>query len=420
MRLTSPVSRIGAAGIRYYQGIPAPVRVLSVGMLINRAGGFISTFLPLIFATRGIPTTEIGAGLVFTGGCTVAGAWLGGQMTTRYGSRAVIVVALTVCAAFTACLIPRSPYLVTVGVAGLASLSNRCYIPAAATLVGRCSPPERRLQMYSTFQTTFNVGSAIGLALAGYLIVHSLTVLLAVDAATSACFVLVALRLPRDVPQPDHGSRDPGSQPPARVYRDIGYIVFCLGVGLNVFLYQQNIGPMSLAFRAHHYSLELLGDIFSANAIAVILFQIPLSSLTRRFPLRVSLALGIALIGGGYLVLLAGFTVPLVITEVAFWTLGEMVFAPAAPTAAAQMSSSRSQGRFQGALDVARSTGQALGAPLGIFAYSAGASLPWWGSGVLGFVGAGMFLTVVRPDRHKLASPQADERAASSVATDST
>jgi MFS family permease len=408
------------AGIRYYRGVPAPIRVLSLGVLINRAGGFISTFLPIILATRGIPTREIGVGLVFTGSCTVTGAWLGGLMTTRFGSRAVIVAALTGCALFTAGLIPASPYVVTVGVAGLASLCNRCYIPAAATLVGRCSPPGRRLQMYSTFQTTFNVGNAIGLALAGYLISHSLTVLLLVDAVTSACFVLVALRLPRDAPQPDQAPRTRKSQASDKVYNDIGYLVFCVGVALFVLVYQQNVGPMSLAFRAHHYSLELLGDMFSANAVAVILFQIPVTSLTRRLPVRVSLALGVLLTGGGYLVLLAGFTVPLLITEIAFWTLGEMVFAPAAPTAAAQMSSSRGQGRFQGALDVARSSGQALGAPLGIFAYSAGPFVPWWGTGVLGVVAAAMFLLALRPGRRRLPSRESGERAAGSVAAEST
>jgi predicted MFS family arabinose efflux permease len=420
LRLLSPAARIGPAAIRYYLDIPAPIRVLSAGVLINRAGGFISTFLPLILATRGMPTQEIGAGLVFTGSCTVAGAWLGGLMTTRFGSRAVIIVALTACAAFTVCLVPASPYVVTVGVAGLASLCNRCYIPAASTLVGRCSPAGRRLQMFSTFQTTFNVGNAIGLALAGYLISHSLTALLLVDAATSAGFVLVALRLPRDIPQPEQGPSTTKGQASDKVSHDLGYLVFCAGVALFVLMYQQNVGPMSLAFRAHHYSLELLGDLFSANAVAIILFQIPVTSLTRKLPVRVALALGVILTGGGYLVLLAGFTLPLLCLEIAFWTLGEMVFAPAAPTAAAHMSSSRGQGRFQGALDVARSSGQALGAPLGVFAYSAGPSVPWWGSGVIGVIAAAMFLIALQPGRSRVTRSESGERTVTGVATEST
>jgi MFS family permease len=410
-----PLSRIALGGVRYYRDIPAAVRVLSLGVLINRVGGFVSTFLPLILAARCISARDIGAALVATGTFTVAGAWLGGMLTSRFGSRMVIVVALTGCALLTLGLIPRSPYLVTVAIASLAMLFNRAYIPAAATVVGRHSPPERRLQAYSVFQTTFNVGNAVGLALAGYLITHSLTVLLLTDAATSLCFALVALRLPADpAPPPSPGGHDPAPAP-VKIRNDVRYLIFCVSVGLFLLVYQQNLGPVPLAVRAHHYSLELLGDLFSANAVAVILFQIPLSSVMRKLPLRVPLALGLALTGCGYLVLLAGFTVPLLITEMAFWTAGEMVYAPAAPTVAAQMSSSRTQGKYQGALDVARSTGQGLGPSLGIFAYAASPSVAWWGAGVLGLAGACMIFVAVRPGRRRPAVSESGEPAASNV-----
>jgi MFS family permease len=184
--------------------------------------------------------------------------------------------------------------------------------------------------------------------------------------------------------------------------------MFLAGAALVALAYTQYYGPVPLAFRSHHYNLELLGYLFGANAIAVIVFQLPLSYVTRRFPVRVPLALGAVLIGGGYLVLLAGFTVPLLIGSMALWTAGELVYAPAAPTVAAQMSTSRNHGSYQGALDVARSAGQAFGPSLGVFAFSAGASVPWWGCGAAGLVATCLFLTAVRSGRSQ---PLDDESA---------
>ena len=418
MTLWSPMARIGRGGVRYYRDIPAPVRVLSAGMLINRAGGFFNFYLALILADRGMSAREVGAALVVTGAAAVAGAWLGGMMTARFGSRMVIAVALFSSAVFTAGLIPASPHPVVIGIASLAALSNTSFLPAAATLVGRCAPPGRRLQTYSVFQAAFNVGSAIGLALGGFLITHSLTMLLAVDAATSACFVLVALRLPKDEQPPAQSQRADDGKAPGKIRQDPRYLLYCAGVAFLILAYRQNSGPVLLAVRDHHYSLELLGDLFSANAVAVILFQVPLSHLTSKLPLGITLAAGAVLTGTGYLVLLAGFTVPLLIAEIAFWTAGELVFSPAMPAVAAQMSRSHAQGRYQGALTVARSSGQALGPPLGVFAYSAGSSLAWLGSGVVGVAAAVMILVAVPPAGRKPLRRSRAELAASGAAAE--
>jgi MFS family permease len=389
--------RVAWHPVRYYLRIPAPVRVLSIGVLINRAGGFVTAFLALILAIRDVSAPRIGVALAATAAFTIAGAWLGGALVARLGSRRVIAASMTGSALFTAALIPMTPYPVTVGIACLIALCNRAYIPASTTLIGRLSSPEQRLPMYSFFQLSYNVGAAIGSAAAGYLLTHSLTVLLAIDAATSACFVLAALRIPDDPQRPRRGTQAGDGHAPDKIRHDRRYLMFCAGATLVALAYTQHTGPLPLAFRSHHYSLELLGYLFSANAIAVILFQLPLSYQSRRWPVRVPLALGAVLIGGGYALLLAGFSVPLLAASVALWTAGELVYAPAPPTVATLMSNPRTHGSYQGALDVARSTGQAFGPSLGVFAYSAGTSIPWLASGVLGAAAACLFLAAVRP-----------------------
>ena len=401
--------------VRYLRHIPAPIRVLSTGVLINRLGGFVTVFLALILAVRNVPTVRIGIALVLSAAFAIAGSWLGGALVTRWGSRPAIFLSMAGSALFTVALIPVSPYLVTVAILCLISLCNRVFVPAASTLVGRLSPPGERLQMFAFFQLCFNIGAAAGPAIAGFLLTRSLTALLSIDAGTSACFALAALRLPGAKPLP------PAPAKPLRtglvgqsgkIRHDRGYLAFCVGVALVALVYCQSSGPLPLVFRAHHYNLELLGYLFSANAIAVILCQLPLSFFTRRLPVWLPLAAGALLIGGAYTVLLAGVSLPLLILNVTLWSAGEIVYYPVTPAVATMMSGPRTHGTYQGALEVARTTGQAIGPSLGVFAYSVRPWLPWWGCGVLGPAAAGLFLVLLADSRARQAGPGRAHRTA--------
>jgi MFS family permease len=393
--------------VQYYRHVPAPIRILSIGVLINRIGGFVTVFLALILAIRNIPATGIGIALLMAAASAIAGSWLGGAMVTRWGSRRTIFLSMAGSALFTAALIPDGPYLLTVAIVCLISLFNRAYVPAASTKVGRLSPPGERVQMFAFFQLCFNVGAAAGPAIAGFLLTRSLTALLVIDAGTSACFALAGLRLPADteLPPAEPRTRSPAAARPRWIRHDRRYLAFCVGVALVAVVYRQSSGPLPLIFRAHHYNLELLGYLFSANAIAVILFQLPASFLTRRLPVRVPLALGALLIGGAYTVLLAGVSLPLLIINVALWSAGEILYYPVTPAVAMMMSADRTHGAYQGALDVARSTGQAIGPSIGVFAYSVRPWLPWWGCGVLGIAAASLFLAFLRAPQPRRQEP---------------
>jgi MFS family permease len=392
------VSRSGGPrrAARYYRQLPAPVRLLSAGVLVNNVGGFVTMFLTLILATRGISAAEIAVALIVSSAFAVAGAWLGGALLSRMPARRVIIGSMAGSALFTAALIPAGPYPVTVAVVCLIAVCNRAYVPAATTLVGSSSPPDQRMQMFSFFQLFNNIGAAVAPAIAGFLLTRSLTVLLVIDAATSAAFALVAARLPGDAvpagPRPAGGCRTRDTTGRRR-----RYLLFCAGAALVAVAYAQRSGALPLAFHDRRDSLELLGYLFTGSTIAVVIFQFPVSFLASRIDIRLTLALGAALIGGGYCLLLAGFSVPALVASTALWTAGELVYAPAAPTVATMMSSSRTHGAYQGTLYSARTAGQALGPAFGVLAYSAGASAAWWGCGALGVVAACLFLITVRP-----------------------
>jgi MFS family permease len=410
-----PLKKFARIPLRYYLSIPGTIRLLAAGILINKVGGFVTIFLTVILALRHIPAAKIAVALALSAVFAIIGSWLGGALISRLGGRWTIFLAMMGSAVFTAVLVFPSPYPVVVAIVCLIALCNRAYVPATATMVGQFSRPDQRVQMYAFYQFSFNIGTAIGPAIAGYLLTRSLTALLLIDAATSACFALAGLRVPREAgrptPEPRAGTGPAGADgvsgisgisgvsgtKPARVRDDRRYLIFCLGVALVAMAYGQYAGPLPLAFRAHHYSLELLGYLFSANAVAIIVFQLPLSFLTRKLPVWVSLASGALLTCGAYTLLLAGTTLPLLVVNFALWTAGEMLFNPVTSTVAMMMSGPRTHGTYQGALSIARSAGQVIGPSAGVFAFSLAPWTPWAACGALGIAAASLFAGFLRP-----------------------
>lgn len=412
--LTGALSHVSNAigyPVKSYSRIPAPMRVLSAGVFINRAGGFVISFLALVLAVRHYPADEIGVALVLSAVFGIAGASIGGTLISRLGSRWTLFLCMTASAVFTAALIPASSFPAAIVIICLISVFNRAYMPASATMVARLARPGERVQMYAFYQLSLNTGAVVGPALAGFLLTHSLTALLLIDAATSVCFALAGLRLPADAQVPLTEPPAPARrQQPARIRSDWRYLLFCAAVCLAFVAYRQSSGPLPLIFKNHHYNLELLGYLFSGSAIAGIVFLLPVTYIARRFPLWISLVTSALLIGGAYTLLLAGFSLPFLIANFAMWTMGDMILCPLAMEVATLMSTDRTHGTYQSAYTVARTAGMASGPSIGVFLYSAGASLVWWGTGLLGAAAAGMFFVSLRhlPRPHSAAGSTAE------------
>jgi predicted MFS family arabinose efflux permease len=380
-----------------YSAIPWPIRLLTLGTFVNRLGGFFATFLALILAVRGFAAWQISVALAFVGAAGVAGAAVGGIAAARIGNRSTIVVSTAGAALFTALLALRSPYAITVAIASAISLLNRAYAAPSAALIGELAPERHRVPLFAFHRLAINVGAAVGALLAGFLITRSVAALLLVDAATSGCFALAALRLPRDRPV---GELEPERMPFAgvrrNVLRDRRYVVFCVASVLVAVVYMQQAGALPLSMKDHHYSLELFGVLLSANAVAVILFELPLATVIRSWPLWIPIAAGAGLICGGYALYGIGLSLAVLVSGVAVWTLGEMLLSPVAPAAATAMSSPHSHGSYQAALAVAQTTGQTVGPALGVLAYSIDPALPWWGCGVVGVVAGGALVASLK------------------------
>jgi MFS family permease len=327
------------------------------------------------------------------------------MLSSRIGTRSTIIATMAGSALCTILLALPGSYPATVVIACLISFFNRACQPASMATVGELATADQRVPMFGFYQLALNLGMAVGPLIAGFLLTRSLVTLLVIDASTSACYAVAALRLPPPATAPHRGEtgHQDGSKAGRRARRrarrtvlaDRRFLILCVGFALVAMCYGQQAGAFPLELKAHHYSLELLGGLFTANAIVIILFQVPVSIAIRRLPARIPLTAAAALMGGGYAIFLLGMSLPTIIASVGLWTGGELLMAPTAPAVAMNMAAAGSHARYQGALLVARTTGQTLGPTAGVFAYSFAPLLPWLGCGVAGLVAVAIFVPLL-------------------------
>ncbi|HUD36203.1 MAG TPA: MFS transporter [Streptosporangiaceae bacterium] len=376
--------------------VPGPIRLLTLGVLVNRTGGFVVVFLALILAARGFRAWQIGIMLALVGGFGIAGAALGGAAAGRLGPRRTIVYSTAACALLTAILAFTTGFVASAIVLSAISLFNRAYMPASAAIVGRLSPPDQLAPMFAFYQLAVNVGAAAGALIAGFVLGRSLVVLLLIDAATTAAFTVAAGRLPDDKPARAERRASRSAAGRKSVLRDHRYLVLCIAFGLIALVYGQRSGVLPLALHARHYSVELVGELLSANAIAVVLFELPLATVVRRWPSWLPLSIGAGLICGGYAVYLLGVSMLTILGGVALWTIGEMFVTPFSSATASAMAPDGSGSSYQGVLQVYRTAGLTAGPAVGVFAYAAGRSVPWWGCAAAGLACIAIIVSILR------------------------
>jgi MFS family permease len=137
------------------------------------------------------------------------------------------------------------------------------------------------------------------------------------------------------------------------------------------------------------------------NGLLVVLFELPLSSLTMHRPPRQMIALGFLLVGIGFGLTPLAHTLPLLMATVAVWTVGEMVAAPVSYAYVAELAPSHMQGRYQGLFGVTFSSGAIIGPALGTVLYTAGPTRFWALCGALGLLSSLLVLAVRPPGRHR-------------------
>lgn len=347
---------------------------------------------------RRLPAETAGWTLgVYGAGSMLAGP-LAGWMVSRVGARAVMVVSLLgTAAALGVVPILTSTYAV-IGVIAAWSVIGESFRPACFAVVADLVEPERRREVFAVLRLAVNLGMSIGPALGGGLAAISYTVLFAVDAGTSLVAAAV-LALPvarslsvRPIIRPTRDGIGAGARWP--------FAMHLLATGLVAMVAFQAISTMPL-YMVGELSLSpaIYGAAFAFSGVLIVLFEVPFTSLSRRWPHRPLLVIGAATTGLGFAGLALVRDVPGVLVITATWTLGEILLGPAAAARVADLEPSHARGLYMGIYNGVWSAAFAVGPWLGTHSLASFGALAHWS--VVGAVGlAGAIVYAVAPAGH--------------------
>jgi MFS family permease len=376
--------------------LPRSLWIVFAGLFVNRFGSFVTVFLVLYLISRGYTLTQAGAAVSAYGIGSIGASAFGGYCADRLGRRNTIIFSMFSSAATMLLLSQTSTLLLIILLVGLAGLTTELYRPAASALIADLVPSGQRVRAYALSRFCINLGFAAGPAVAGLLASRSFLLLFVGDALTSVLFGLLALfALPTGMHS--HGKQDltqSGLFPALR--SDRRFLLFLFASLMISFVYFQSQSTFALQVHARGLSNALYGTLISLNGLLIVLLELPISTLTQRFPLGSVIATGFLLIGLGFGLIAFASTFPLLTLTVGIWTLGEMIHSPVSAAYVANLAPPHLRGRYQGTWGMTWSSGLILGPLLGTLIFSWSAEGLWLICGGLGFVSALLIILAAR------------------------
>jgi MFS family permease len=369
------------------RALPRGAWILFFGTFLNKFGTFVVPFLAIYMTRLGYSTAQAGLPIAAYGIGTLGACLLGGNLADRVGRRKTIVLSMFSAAAAMLCLSQARGLPLIILFSGVAGLTGELYRPASSALLADLVPAGRRVTAYAAYRMAFNAGWAFGPATAGLLAKKSFTLLFVGDAATSVLYGLVAwFALPAGL----RGHRESGAI--TETFRVLcedkrlrQVVCACLVIGL---VFVQVFSSMSLEITCSGFSAATYGLVISLNGALVVLCELPLTTITKRFPARRVIAIGFLLIGIGFSSNLLTRTLPLLLLTTSLFTFGEMIAMPVTGAYVADLAPESRRGQYMGIYGMVWAAAFVFGPSLGMWLFGISRTGLWLSCGLLGLLAA--------------------------------
>lgn len=328
--------------------LPATVRLLVAGTLINKTGSLIVPYLSIVLQ-RDFGQSEASVGMILLayGVGSVLSILTGGFLTDRLGRRRTLLVSLlgsgtlAVAMAFAPSLAALATLLILFGFLG------DLYRPASSAIVSDLLPSHMRAVGYAALRMAINLGFAVGMVVGGALADVSWRLLFVGDGATTLLFGLVVWVFIGETKPPGDPEVERAAVEQANPWRDSVFLLACLGSLLysQVFFIDFTVLPLTITGSAG-YPAIVYGLLLGLNGLLIAFFEISIVDALRGFRrLRVS-ALGVIVmclgVGATGLVMHWGWF----LATILLWTAGEILMVPQQMSFVADWAPPEARGRY--------------------------------------------------------------------------
>ncbi|WP_455285877.1 MFS transporter [Cupriavidus necator] len=381
-------------GLTRLLALPAMVRAQLSATLLNSAGTMVKLFLPLWFrANYELDFTTIGTLMAAYGAGSVAGAYLGGVLTSRIDPRRSTVACMFASGGLVVLLsqLPAAAWLfVIVPAAGAADGAFR---PANLRLIMESGNSEQHTWLQGLHRVCYNLGAGLAGLAASQL----------ADSGYQSLFLLVGLAnlmggsvLLCHAPCVDRAGASPSANVAAHKTRegsgspwsDRPFLLFVLGQLLALGIFDQMYGTLSL-FLAEDYHLDAswIGYLFAMNALLIVLIQVPAMRWIEQIGLVPAARWGVLLLAIAFPILNFGTAPGFAVTTMLLVTLAEILLTPAWTLAVLRRTIDRDRGKYLGIFTAAWLGHSLYGPAFGLWIYGAlGGRNVWWACAVTGLV----------------------------------
>jgi len=390
------------------RALPRPAWFLCFGTFLNKFGAFVVPFLTLYLTGQGYTAGEAGLAVGAYGAGTLVASLLGGHLADKLGRRKTIVLSMFLGAAMMMLLSQARYFPVIVILTALTGLMSEFYRPASSALLADLVPPSQRITAFAVLRMAFNAGFAFGPATAGFLAAYGYFWLFTGDALTSVLYGVVAwLALPKVTVAQTQNARWSEAWRVLRHDHQLHQVLLAnFAIGL---VFVQAASTFGLFVRSLGFSAAIYGAIISLNGALVVFCELPLTTITRRFPPRRVMALGYLLCSAGFALNGLAHTIPALVGCMVLFTLGEMVTIPMSSAYLANLAPAHMRGRYLGVSGLTWSLAMVIGPGLGMKLFATHPQAYWLASVACGWLAAAI-ISPTRPARAPVllgaASPQ--------------
>jgi MFS family permease len=400
---------------RYFEGwrgYPRQFWLIMAGLFLSMVGtSMVWPFLTIYVSEQlDISLTEVAALISLNGVVSLGASFVAGPAADRLGRKRLMVFSLAGNGITYFLFSQASAYWMFALLMGLRGFFPAFFRVATNAMISDLVEPERRPEAYAQMRMWQNLGIAFGPAIGGFIVVASYDLAFTIAAAGLLLYaVAIALFARETMPRAAEGEtavspyslRFGGYGDILRDRRFMTFVLFFTLFQMCSVLLWVLMG----VYAKQNYDLpeSQYGLIQATNAIMVVLFQVSVTSVTKRYePLPVMFAGALVYaLGVGSVALGAGFW--------SFWlsyvvvTVGELIIAPTAVSFVAASAPVDQRGRYMGMFALAQGAAATVSPLLGgQLNDRIGPKAIWIGGGILGLISAAGFWMMDRVSRERL------------------